>query len=56
MRTADVEFVTEPRTEPFGRVAVFIDIAGNNPDLVGPGGEPVAGLSLLVRRAEHRPD
>lgn len=31
-----VEFVTEPRTEPYGRFAVFLDIAGNRWDLLGP--------------------
>jgi catechol 2,3-dioxygenase-like lactoylglutathione lyase family enzyme len=31
-----VEFVTEPRDEPYGRVAVFTDVAGNRWDLVGP--------------------
>ncbi|MEE6140568.1 VOC family protein [Mycobacterium sp. 050128] len=31
-----VEFVTEPRAEPYGRVAVFLDIAGNRWDLLGP--------------------
>jgi len=31
---AGVEFVTEPRTEPYGKVAVFIDIAGNRWDLL----------------------
>lgn len=30
------EFVTEPRSEPYGRVAVFRDIAGNKWDLIGP--------------------
>jgi catechol 2,3-dioxygenase-like lactoylglutathione lyase family enzyme len=40
MRAAGVEFVTSPRTEPFGRVAVFRDIAGNRWDLVG---KPAAG-------------
>lgn len=29
------EFVPEPRTEPYGRVAVFLDIAGNRWDLLG---------------------
>src|ERR1700691_3740915 len=29
MTAAGVEFVTVPRTEPYGRVAVFRDIAGN---------------------------
>lgn len=33
---AGVEFLTSPRTEPFGRVAVFRDIAGNRWDLLGP--------------------
>jgi catechol 2,3-dioxygenase-like lactoylglutathione lyase family enzyme len=36
MRTGGVEFVSEPRTEPYGRVAVFLDIAGNRWDLLGP--------------------
>ncbi len=33
---AGVEFVTEPRDEPYGRFAVFQDIAGNKWDLLGP--------------------
>ena len=33
---AGVEFVAEPRTEDYGRLAVFVDIAGNRWDLVGP--------------------
>jgi catechol 2,3-dioxygenase-like lactoylglutathione lyase family enzyme len=32
---AGVEFVTVPRTESYGRVAVFRDIAGNRWDLLG---------------------
>jgi catechol 2,3-dioxygenase-like lactoylglutathione lyase family enzyme len=36
MAAAGVEFVTAPRTEPYGRVAVFLDIAGNRWDLLGP--------------------
>jgi catechol 2,3-dioxygenase-like lactoylglutathione lyase family enzyme len=36
MTSADVEFVSPPRTEPYGRVAVFLDIAGNRWDLLGP--------------------
>jgi catechol 2,3-dioxygenase-like lactoylglutathione lyase family enzyme len=31
-----VEFVTEPRDEPYGRVVVFVDVAGNRWDLLGP--------------------
>ena len=36
MHAAGVEFLGEPRTEPYGRVAVFLDIAGNKWDLIGP--------------------
>ncbi|GAA0844399.1 VOC family protein [Streptosporangium amethystogenes subsp. fukuiense] len=36
MTAAGVEFVTAPRTEPYGRIAVFLDIAGNRWDLLGP--------------------
>jgi catechol 2,3-dioxygenase-like lactoylglutathione lyase family enzyme len=36
MTSAGVEFLTQPRTEPYGRVAVFRDIAGNKWDLLGP--------------------
>jgi catechol 2,3-dioxygenase-like lactoylglutathione lyase family enzyme len=36
MLAAGVEFVTCARTEPYGRVAVFLDIAGNRWDLLGP--------------------
>jgi catechol 2,3-dioxygenase-like lactoylglutathione lyase family enzyme len=34
-----VEFVTEPRDEAYGRVAVFLDVAGNRWDLLGPSSE-----------------
>ena len=33
---AGVTFVTAPRTEAYGRLAVFLDIAGNRWDLLGP--------------------
>ncbi len=33
---AGVVFVSEPRSEPYGKVAVFIDIAGNRWDLLSP--------------------
>ncbi len=32
---AGVTFINEPRSEPYGRVAVFLDIAGNRWDLLG---------------------
>jgi catechol 2,3-dioxygenase-like lactoylglutathione lyase family enzyme len=36
MRAAGVEFVGVPRDEPYGRVVVFVDVAGNRWDLLGP--------------------
>jgi catechol 2,3-dioxygenase-like lactoylglutathione lyase family enzyme len=36
LTAAGVEFVRPPRQEPYGEVAVFLDIAGNRWDLVGP--------------------
>jgi len=36
MRAAGVEFLGEPRDEPYGRVVVFVDVAGNRWDLLGP--------------------
>ena len=35
MREAGVRFLGEPREEPYGRVAVFLDVAGNRWDLLG---------------------
>jgi catechol 2,3-dioxygenase-like lactoylglutathione lyase family enzyme len=40
MRAAGVEFVTEPREEPYGHVAVFLDVSGNRWDLLGPLASP----------------
>ena len=39
MTAAGVEFLGAPRAEPYGRVAVFVDIAGNRWDLLGPAGD-----------------
>jgi len=36
MRAAGVEFVGEPREEPYGHVVVFLDVVGNRWDLLGP--------------------
>jgi catechol 2,3-dioxygenase-like lactoylglutathione lyase family enzyme len=36
MRVAGVEFVSEPRDEPYGRVVIFLDVSGNRWDLLGP--------------------
>jgi catechol 2,3-dioxygenase-like lactoylglutathione lyase family enzyme len=36
MVEAGVTFVRPPRKEPYGEVAVFLDVAGNRWDLLGP--------------------
>ncbi len=36
MVAAGVTFVTAPRAEPYGQVAVFLDLEGNRWDLLGP--------------------
>lgn len=36
MTASGVEFLGAPRDEPYGRVAVFLDVAGNRWDLLGP--------------------
>ena len=36
MLAAGVKFVSSPRVEPYGRVAVFLDLEGNRWDLLGP--------------------
>lgn len=36
MNAAGVRFVSAPRREPYGQVAVFLDIEGNRWDLLGP--------------------
>ena len=36
MLAAGVRFVTSPRREPYGEVAVFLDLEGNRWDLLGP--------------------
>jgi catechol 2,3-dioxygenase-like lactoylglutathione lyase family enzyme len=40
MVAAGVTFVREPRTEAYGRVAVFLDIAGNRWDLLDTKSKP----------------
>jgi catechol 2,3-dioxygenase-like lactoylglutathione lyase family enzyme len=35
MLTAGIQFLTTPRDEPYGRVAVFLDLEGNRWDLLG---------------------
>jgi catechol 2,3-dioxygenase-like lactoylglutathione lyase family enzyme len=41
MREAGVQLIGEPRQEPYGRIAVFLDVAGNRWDLLGPPPEAV---------------
>jgi catechol 2,3-dioxygenase-like lactoylglutathione lyase family enzyme len=36
MSAAGVRFARPPRREPYGRVAVFLDVAGTKWDLIGP--------------------
>ncbi len=36
LRDGGVQFLGEPRTEPYGEVVVFRDVAGNKWDLLGP--------------------
>ena len=38
LTAAGVTIVRPPREEPYGKVAVFLDIAGNKWDLLGPAG------------------
>ncbi len=40
MTAAGVRFVSPPRDESYGRVAVFIDLEGNRWDLLGPARTP----------------
>ncbi|MEV0582614.1 VOC family protein [Nonomuraea sp. NPDC050310] len=42
MVAAGVEFVSPARREPYGRVAVFVDVSGNRWDLLGPADEPAS--------------
>ena len=46
-----VEFVTAPRDETYGRVAVFLDLAGNRWDLLGPRAPDAPGGGVLTRLA-----
>jgi len=36
MMNAGVRFVSLPRVEPYGKLAVFLDLEGNRWDLLGP--------------------
>ncbi len=61
MINAAVRFVSEPRVEPYGKVAVFHDLEGNRWDLLGAPGRPsevnahalCASTTLHKRRRCH---
>lgn len=40
MHRMGVQFVGEPHEEPYGQVVVFLDVAGNRWDLLGPRPDP----------------
>jgi catechol 2,3-dioxygenase-like lactoylglutathione lyase family enzyme len=50
LTSAGVEFATEPRDEPYGRYAVFLDIAGNRWDLLGPLPAEAGGVPPMSAR------
>ncbi|MEL6893413.1 MAG: VOC family protein [Actinomycetota bacterium] len=41
LRDHGVEIVDGPRSEPYGEVLVFVDVAGNHWDLLGPPSDPI---------------
>ncbi len=45
MKERGVKFIEEPRHEPYGTVAVFVDLYGNKWDLVEPRSKPPVGVS-----------
>ena len=47
MVAAGVTFVSPPRAEPYGQVAVFLDLEGNRWDLLGPAAAPGLARTLL---------
>ena len=49
MVAAGVTFVTRPRVEPYGTIAVFLDLEGNRWDLLGPGSATSAGTPQAGR-------
>ena len=51
MVAAGVTFLTTPRVEPYGQVAVFLDIAGNRWDLLGAAVEPAVKAGAAEARS-----
>ena len=60
LNESGVVFVDGPRSEPYGSVAVFLDVAGNRWDLLGPASpgnrEPTAARSAVTVRRETPAD
>lgn len=56
LEQAGVEFVGQPRTEAYGEVVVFVDVAGNRWDLLGPHPDGGAPSSPMVSIRRERPD
>jgi len=54
MREAGVEFVSEPREEAYGQVAVFLDVSGNRWDLLGPRQEKSSNGSSISSPSRNR--
>ena len=52
MLGAGVTFVRPPRAEPYGKVAVFLDIAGNRWDLLGRNSAAEPSRRQPLRRAD----
>jgi catechol 2,3-dioxygenase-like lactoylglutathione lyase family enzyme len=48
MAAAGVQFLGAPRTEAYGRVVVFLDVAGNKWDLIGPASTAVSPASAAI--------
>ena len=48
MVAASVRFVSPPRDEPYGRLAVFLDLEGNRWDLLGPDPRHVPRTNGLI--------
>ena len=55
MTSAGVQFLTAPRTEPYGHVAVFLDIAGNKWDLIAPRHKPASAIASRAAPSSARP-
>jgi catechol 2,3-dioxygenase-like lactoylglutathione lyase family enzyme len=53
MRRHDVQFLEEPRVEPYGTVAVFADLYGNRWDLIEPSHHQAGALKQVDGQRKH---